>query len=208
MRTPEEEKTIAAYDAIAEEWVRTHDTPDYWAAELDHFQELLPHGRVLEIGVGGGRDALQLLARGYQYVGIEPSERLLVIARERLPTASLLKQDVYTLSFPEGTLFDGFWASAVLLHIPRERIAEALKSIREWVRPGGVGFISLKKGGGEYVGDRSESLADDKRLLVLYTLDEFRQVLVENGFGILLAYEKKVSERTTWLVFFVRNDVA
>lgn len=116
--TPEEELTIKTYDVHAEAWVSEHSSSGFWAEEMKIFRELLPEGRIIEIGSGGGRDAKELIEMGYNYVGIDASEGLLKQARKVNPNATLEHKSVYDLDYPEN-YFNGFWTSATLLHIPK-----------------------------------------------------------------------------------------
>ena len=59
-----------------------------------------------------------MIAFGYDYTGTDISTGLLNEARKKVPGQSFYEMSVYDLDFPEGT-FDGFWASAILLHIPK-----------------------------------------------------------------------------------------
>jgi len=193
--TPEEKTTLETYNVIAEGWAQEHSGGDFWRKELNIFKELLPTGRVLEIGSGGGRDAKELIALGYDYTGTDISSRFLEIAKRENPTGSFFLQSVYDLSFP-GIQFDGFWVAAVLLHIPKKNIDSALQKIRAVVKNGGIGFIAIKKGDGE----RMES---DKRFFAYYLEDEFAHILQKNNFEIIQMSVHPSSERTIWLWFFV-----
>jgi len=78
-----EDKTVQYYDAHAEDWTRTHGGNighSYWKKEMAKFHELLPKGKVLEIGSGAGKDAAALIGIGYDYVGTDASRGLLKIA--------------------------------------------------------------------------------------------------------------------------------
>src|ERR1039458_7508936 len=63
--------TLATYEANSQAWSgpRSSD-PQFWAKELKAFQELLPQGRILDVGSGNGRDALLLTGEGYEVTGI------------------------------------------------------------------------------------------------------------------------------------------
>lgn len=74
---PDELMTIDAYDKTAQAWISKHDGSDFWEAELSRFYELLPAGKILEVGAGGGRDARPLIEHGYDYVGTDISTGLL-----------------------------------------------------------------------------------------------------------------------------------
>ena len=97
---------------------------------------------------------------GYDYTGTDVSKGLLDAAQENNPGAKFYQMGVYDMDFPDNG-FDGFWACAVLLHLPKSKITKALQSIHDIVCPEGVGFISLKEGEGEEYVD--EPPPDGKR---------------------------------------------
>lgn len=202
--TPEEKITIDSYNLFGADWAATHSSPGFWAKELEAFNKYLPDGHVLEIGAGGGRDARELIAAGYDYTGIEPSSSLLAIAQKANPTASFFRQTVYEMDFPDDN-FDGFWAAAVLLHIPKARLGEALNEMSRVVRSGGKGFISLMEGEGEKV----EAQTSFKRNFVYYQADEFKTALNKNNYRILELgsrtdkFGAKTIKDRTWLTFIV-----
>ena len=47
--------------------------------------------------------------------------------------------------------FDGIWACASLLHVPRTEMDDVWHRLIRAVKPGGVWFMSFKKGAGEAV---------------------------------------------------------
>ena len=202
--TPEEKTTLETYDATAKQWSQRHATVGFWKDEMEIFKKLLPSGKILEIGSGSGRDAKELIALGYEYVGTDISTGLIEVAKRENPSATFLAQIVYDLDFPEGTQFDGFWASAVLLHIPKAKIDQALQRIRKFVRNGGIGFISLKQGEGEELEERVVDGSEDKRFFAYYSEEGFKKILLKDNFEVLQAKLHPISEETTWLCFFVR----
>lgn len=193
--TSKERKTKEYYDRTAGEWASEHLTHKFWGS-MDKFYELLPSGKVIEIGCGGGRDAKDYLIGKYDYVGTDVSEGLLAEARKRNPKSKFLNQSVYNLDFPENT-FDGFWAAAVLLHIPKRRIDEALGKIHEVVKNKEVGFISLKQGEGEREDEKG-------RWFAYYSKEEFDKILSDDGFEIVGFNLQPMTEKTIWLIYLVR----
>lgn len=203
--TKEEEQTMMTYDTSASEWASKHSSERFWGEEMDRFQELLPTGKVLEIGSGGGRDAKELIASGYEYTGTDVSQGLLEEAKKANPNTPFLHQSVYDLDFPDDT-FDGFWASAVLLHIPKDRIDEALGRLHSVVRNDGIGFISIKQGEGQKIEEDEPDMEEKRtRLFSYWQDDEFQEALKRNEFEVIDTKVRPMSERTTWLVYFVRN---
>lgn len=199
--TKEERQTLESYNKYGKGWAQAHMDYSSWEKDLKKFKKYLPKGRVIEIGAGGGRDARELMKAGYEYLGTDISKGLLKAAQENNPKAKFVLKSVYDLDFPENS-FDGFWACAVLLHIPKSRIKEALTQLHKVTKPSGVGFISVKKGHGERF--TIEPPPDGKRFFAYYSLKEFEGELLKNGFEILHSEERRKTARTTWLIYFVK----
>lgn len=191
-------KTISYYDRNAENWVHQHpDRSTFWHSEIKKFHELLPQGRILEIGSGSGDDAKALIALGYDYVGTDASSGFLKFAREKNPNANFVHKSIDDLDSSLGE-FDGFWCAATLLHVPKNKIDSALKAISSRIKDGGIGFITLKRGEGEETEERTG------RFFAYYQLDEFGKILKRNGFEVI---EDSIEESKpfSWLKFFVRK---
>src|SRR6266498_665733 len=202
--SPEEEITLKAYDSQAERWAREHNTSNIHADLLKIFQEFLdylPHGKVLEIGCGGGRDAKMLIDAGYDYYGTDVSQGLIDIANHNCPEARLSRQGPYTFDFANN-FFDGVWTFATLLHVPKSRINECLQEIARLLRPNGVCFMYLKQGEGESMEWNEEYKFN--RFFAYYTQGEFMEILEQNGFMVEKFICQPRSVKTVWLCFFTR----
>lgn len=200
--TPEEQITVESYDANAAEWASAHMTPGFWREDMHEFNHWLPAGRLLEIGSGGGRDARELIRLGYKYTGTDISEGLLWQARKNNPGANFEHVSVYDLDFEKP--FNGFWCAAVLLHIPRPRINEALQSIKSNIVKRGIGYIALKEGEGEAV-TISPPQEGGERFFTFWQNEEFKAVLDDNDYDIIRENRRPISENTTWLSYIVRS---
>src|SRR3989344_1037404 len=206
MLSPEEQKTLEAYRTIAQTRNKTHGNPDFWRSEFEMFNKLLSAGRVVDIGCGGGRDAILFTDAGYDYIGIDLSEDMLMRARELLPNADLRKMDMYSLDFPPHS-FNGFWAAASLLHIPKMNVVKVFQQIKNIVKSGGVGFFAVKEGEDERM--VKGSLEGDERFFAFYKEDEFLKLLQENGYEVL-EHSRDMREYnppknlTVWLLYFVK----
>jgi SAM-dependent methyltransferase len=96
--------------------------------------------RVLDAGCGGGRTSAWLVEQGAEVVGVDVSEELLRLARERLPSATFVRGDLAEpLPFEDGS-FDVAVASLVM-HYLRDW-APTLRELRRVLRPGGVVALS------------------------------------------------------------------
>jgi SAM-dependent methyltransferase len=99
--------------------------------------------QVVEIGCGDGRDAVEIVPRVSSYVGIDPSEGLLGIARKRLPGTTFIKEDALSYDYPKNV--DIIYAFASLLHVNKSDMELALEKASKSLRPGGIYYISLKE---------------------------------------------------------------
>jgi len=205
MSIPEEKITKESYNKIACQWSAKNGAVTIWDKEIKMFFKLLGKGSILEIGSGCGRDAEIFIKAGYKYTGVDISSSLINIAQKRVPEAIFLEQSVYELNFPKGTRFDGFWASATLLHIPKTRISEALRKIKKFIKNGGIGFISIKEGSGEKMETGlTDYGSDDKRFFAYYSREEFEEILLKNSFKIVKAHSLKTNDKLRFLCFFVQ----
>lgn len=102
----------------------------------------LKRGRLLLLGVGGGREAIPLARLGFDVRGVDfvgdLVERSIENAKERGITISGLVQDVSKLDVTDNT-YDMVWLSAAMYScIPtRRKRVEMLKRIRKALKPGG-----------------------------------------------------------------------
>ena len=143
--------TAAAYDVDAEAFSdATWELNDGLRAELDLFAAAVgPGGSVLEIGSGGGRDALALEERGLSVRRTDISSGFVELMRSRGHDADVLDPLTDDLVDDRHGPYDGVWASACLLHVAREDLPTVLRNLSEATRPGGALSMSLKEGDGE-----------------------------------------------------------
>jgi 2-polyprenyl-3-methyl-5-hydroxy-6-metoxy-1,4-benzoquinol methylase len=201
--TDEEKITLASYNKHAVQWSNDHLSPGYWGDEINTFHKYLPEGRLLEVGCGGGRDARELIRLGYDYTGTDISAKLLAEAQKNNPSGRFEQVSLYDLNYSDK--FDSFWCAAVLLHIPKNRIGEALKAIKRNLAPGAVGFIAIKEGTGETM-EQNPTEEGSSRLFAYWENNEFKSVLEKNGFKVLSQNYKPLSERTRWLIYYVQAE--
>jgi len=132
------------------------------------FLALVPEGgQILDAGCGSGRDARAFLLRGYRVTAFDASPALVRMASE------YLGQPVLQSTFEEMAWrdeFDGIWASATLLHCPGHALASIVDRFIASLRPGGVWYMSFKKGD-------SERVDEDGRFFCDYTLESLQQLI-------------------------------
>ena len=200
------QETIETYNKSAKQMSKTHSDLNFWQPEFEKFASLLPGKEVIDIGCGWGRDAQLFIKSGYNYLGIDLSQKMIEQAKRLTPNAQFLKMNMYSLDLPNHH-FDGIWAVASLLHIPKKNLEEALKEIRRIVKPGGIGFFTMKEGEGEKMVFRSKS--KDGLFFAYCQLNEFSDALTNTGFDVLEKSkgEKKLNDlgdSSTRLLYFAR----
>lgn len=155
-------RTIGFYEANAPDFFARSVDADMTVA-YDEFAARLPAGgRVLDAGCGSGRDALAFRRMGYAVTAMEASPALAELARAHTG----LPVEVRTFDQVDWReTFDGVWACASLLHVPRADLPAAVGRLRDALVPGGVLWMSFKYGdqerdaNGRRFTDLDESLA-------------------------------------------------
>ncbi|MCV3240180.1 class I SAM-dependent methyltransferase [Mesorhizobium sp. ZC-5] len=137
--------TLAFYATEAEAYADRQGGVD--DARLDPFLAKLPVGAaILELGCGGGQDSQAMLARGFDVTPTDGSAELAHEAEKRLgrPVRVLLFGHL-----EEKDNYDGVWANACLLHVPRRDLPGIIERIHAALRPRGVFYASFKAGSRE-----------------------------------------------------------
>ena len=197
--------TIDAYNKIAEEFSQRNSVSIY-NAEFQAFRSSVKSGdKILEIGCGTGRDADELVKLNFDYTGIDASEGMLAIARERVKQGNFQMGDFYHLKFPDNA-FDGFWAAASFLHVPKNEMDVVLQEAKRILKPEGIGFISLKQKTTMDEGYIKETKAGGiERYFAFYTKDEIEGILKRNQFQILQVTTQTEKDGTIWLCCLIKK---
>jgi SAM-dependent methyltransferase len=140
-------QTIDAYERSAVECVarwnrRRHRRPPLLVEWLKY---LPADARLLDLGCGGGHDAGDLDQRGYRVVGVDRTGALLSAGRRRHALLPLVRADLRQLPF-EAMSFDGLWAAASLMHLPKPAARRLLTDLFRLIRPGGLLAATVTQG--------------------------------------------------------------
>lgn len=132
-------QTIEAYEGSAKDCLaRWNKRRHRRSPLLVEWLRFLPDGaRLLDLGCGGGKDAGDLDQRGYRVVGLDRTSALLLAGRRRYPSLPLVRADLRHLPF-QAMSFDGLWAAASLMHLPKPEARRILADLGKLVRPGGL----------------------------------------------------------------------
>lgn len=206
----QELQTLTSYEQIAAERAKHRSNAMWWNDAYHYFTTFVPTGYILDIGCAHGRDATLFKQNNtHHYVGIDISPAMLALARSHEPQSLFIRMNMHTMAFKSAS-FDGFWAAASLLHIPKYNISSVLAEIRRVMKPGTIGFIALKEGDSEemVIGN----FRGDNRFYAFYHLEEFEHILINNGFEVIVAdrdlreYDRNhTNPHNVWLTFFART---
>jgi SAM-dependent methyltransferase len=137
-----DEKTLQFYRSNAQSYADWAKAP---STRLRGFLALLPSGgSILELGCGAGNHSAVMLEAGFSVRATDGSPEMAEIASRRLghPVETMLFHEL-----EEQGAYDGVWASACLLHVPKPELAGILGRIRRALKPSGVFYASFKVGG-------------------------------------------------------------
>lgn len=126
------------------EFYDTYPNPTVAIDELSfpRFWNHLSNKDVLEIGCGTGRHTQKLLAQNNHVTGVDISEGMLQVAREKLPPENLklIHADYMTYEVFNENQFDAIVCSLVIEHI--KDLSGFFKKAAKILKPGGNLFIS------------------------------------------------------------------
>lgn len=167
--------------------------------KADNFIKNLQGSKILDVGCGSGNHALYFKNQGLDVTCVDISEAMIDICKKKGLKA--LVADVEDLDLNEK--FDGVWAYAVLLHLPKERISEALGSLIKHLKPGGLISVALKEGRGEGF-ETHHKYPDTKRWFTYFTAEEIKNLFDKNKFDLLYEGKENVENKFNFLEYVYR----
>ncbi|GAB6192921.1 NUDIX domain-containing protein [Desulfocastanea catecholica] len=162
------ETTLAYYRDNAARYVReTIDLDEHQPMRRRFLELLAPDSLLLDLGCGSGRDSRYFLEHGHRVTAVDAVAAIAECAAAYLgrPVRVQKAEDL-----DEVAIYDGVWACAGLLHIPRSRIEATFARIIRALRPQGIWYMSFKKG-------ESADLDARGRYFNNYTVPTMQQLL-------------------------------
>lgn len=162
--------------------------------------------RILDLGCGPGRDAKIFADKGYTVMGIDLSEKMIAAARTMVKNAKFEVMDVAKLKFKDGS-FDGVWANASPMHMPKADATKALKEAYRVLKKGGVFYLCVKEGSGQALLP-DERYGGVEKFWSFYSKEYIEKAVENTGFAIIESYvtEKRNPYAThPWISVFARK---
>ena len=198
-------QTINVYERSAKECLarwsqRRHRRPPLL---VEWLQYLSADASVLDLGCGGGQDAGNLAQRGYRVVGVDRTRALLSAGRRRYRSLPLVRADLRDLPF-QAMSFDGLWAAASLMHLPKPDARRALTDLFRLVRPSGLFAATVTHG------VRSRFVTDGwlpGRYVARWRKEEFARAVRRAGWTILeLRVVANRERKGRWINVIARRE--
>ena len=173
------------------------------AADLSHiykrfFKTLSPNAKVLDLGAGSGRDLKAMRASGFDPIGMDGSAALAKIAQAFSGARCVVKR-FEDIDFKNE--FDGAWACASLLHLPKHVLPTVLRKLRFALKETASFYISVIQGSGE------EALTDG-RFFAFYSQAELLSILQQAGYVVQESWISNDSlsqeSKTQWINMIAR----
>ncbi len=156
------------YDEHADAYIQGSASVDMGAQYALFLPHLKDGASILDAGCGSGRDSRVFLDRGYAVEAFDASFEMVRAAIELtgLPVRQLRFQEM-----EYHDQFDGIWASASLLHVPRTELNDVFIRLHRALKRGGILYASFK--------ERDADFESSARAFTCFTEDAFR-AFIEN----------------------------
>ena len=136
-------ETLDYYDQAPEAFAAGTRTADMSDTRSRFFAHLPPKGIILDLGCGSGRDTKAFLEAGFRVDAVDGSEELCALASAY--TGIQVRQMLFS-ELDAADRYDGIWACASILHLPRTELADVLGRVETALKAGGVLYASFKYG--------------------------------------------------------------
>ena len=156
------DKTLNYYNENAQSLASGTVSVEFTEMQDRFLEKLDPGAYILDFGCGAGRDTKYFLSQGYRVDAIDGSEQLCQIASDH--TGIKVRQMLFQ-ELEANEKYDGIWACASILHLPKKELKEVLKKMLTALKNDGWIYTSFKYG--EYEGNRNGRYFTD------FTIDTF-----------------------------------
>lgn len=197
-----EQVTIAQYQAEADSFKAGtwgHDV----SQNRDALLAALPKnpGKILDLGCGPGRDLVAFKAQNQTAIGLDATPAFVEMARAS--GCEVWQQSFLSLNLPTDC-FDGIFANASLIHVPRDQMAKVLQDLWRSLILNGVLLMSMGRGDWEGYTPRTSG----HRYVVAWEYETLAPCLEQAGFTIINHYYRPPGlprQEQSWLVIVAKK---
>jgi SAM-dependent methyltransferase len=200
-----EQITIAEYQLTAESYrVGTwdHDVSQNREALITAMPRV--PGKILDLGCGPGRDLVAFQAMGHEVTGLDATPSFVEMAKQSAG-CTVWEQSFLSLDLPSN-YFDGIFANASLIHVPRADMLRVLKNLHNALCDRGILVMSMVRGNYEGFSERPTGY----RYVSGWEYETLAPKLVEAQFQILTHYYRPTGvaiENQSWLVLVAKKAI-
>jgi len=188
---------VQVYDKIAEWFDENRSRELFEKSWLDKaIAHLDPGAKVLDLGCGTGEPIARYFAdQGFKVTGVDASEKMLDIAKDRLPAVSFILSDMRSLSF--GQKFDLLIAWHSFFHLSQDEQRNMFKVFADHLSDRGVLLFTSGHQEGEIWSDNGGENLYHASL----STEEYDRLLTEQGFKVLehKMEDQSCGDATIWL---------
>ena len=191
------DEIIGLYERHALSWDTERDRSLFERPWLNRFSELMPErGSILDLGCGSGEPiARHFIKHGFRLTGVDCSEAMIAICRDRFPDQTWIVGDMRTLGL--GTHSDGIIAWDSFFHLTQDDQRRMLPIFQRHAQPKAALMFTSGPRRGEAIG----SYKGEPLFHASLDSDEYRALLHEHGFEVVLhvAEDATCGGHTIWL---------
>jgi SAM-dependent methyltransferase len=141
-------RTAAAYSshaaAYADDWLSQPPPTDLQETIRRYFRRGVDGGKTADIGCGSGRDVDWSNRNGYPCTGFEPNDALRDEAQARFPEWAFAAAELPDLVDIASQSFDNVLCETVIMHLPIDSIAAAVRGLCRIVAARGTLYLSWR----------------------------------------------------------------
>lgn len=146
----ENDPTLQFYEKNADSFFLGTVLADMQEARKRFTDCLSNHATILDFGCGSGRDTRAFMDEGFLVDAMDGSEEM--CAKASVYTGITVKHMMFD-DLSAHDQYDGIWACASLLHLPKHELVNVLCKIEDALKRNGVLYASFKYGNFEGVRD-------------------------------------------------------
>jgi len=189
------EVTLASYEQAADKFRESiPKEPNNLLIDL-LAERIEPGARLLELGSGTGRDAIELERRGFVVRRTDAAQAFV----EMMQADGYAADRLNAITDDYGGPYDAVFASAVFLHFDRAQLMEVLRRVARATR---VLAFATREGKGEEWSNRHLELP---RHFVLWQEEPLRELLAATGWTVE-RLERSDSQIGTWFQILARRS--